>query len=73
MSDITISAIYDDFTPALVGNLLIVRHDCKGNERSLTSTDISMILENIMTIQATKTTKATTVVTERNVWILARE
>ena len=71
--DITISAIYDDFTPALVGNLFIVRHDGKGNERSLTSNDISMIFENIMTIQATKTTKATTVMAERNVLMLSKE
>ena len=71
--EITISSIYDDFTPALVGNLFIVRHDGRGNERSLTSKDISMILENIMTIQATKTTKATTVVTERNVLMLKKE
>ena len=71
--DITISAIYDDFTPALVGNLFIVRHDGRGNERSLTSNDISMVLENVTALQSTKTTKATTVMTERNVLMLKKE
>ena len=71
--DITISAIYDDFTPALVGNLFIVRHDGRGNERSLTSNDISMVLENVTALQSTKTTKATTIVTKRNVLMLTKE
>ena len=71
--DITISAIYDDFTPALVGNLFIVRHDGKGNERSLTSDDILLILEHVTTIQTTEATQATVVVKERNVLMLTRE
>ena len=71
--DITLSAIYDDFTPALVGNLLVVRHDGKGNERSLTSKDILLVLEHVTTVQTTQATKTTVIVKERNVLMLAKE
>ncbi len=71
--DITLSAIYDDFTPALVGNLLVVRHDGKGNERSLTSKDILLVLEHVTTVQTTQATQATVIVKERNVLMLAKE
>lgn len=71
--DINISAIYDDFTPALVGNILVVRHDGKGNERSLTSNDILLVLEHVTTIQTTQATKTTVTVKERNVLMLAKE
>ena len=71
--DINISAIYDDFTPALVGNILVVRHDGKGNERSLTSKDILLVLEHVTTIQTTQATKTTVTVKERNVLMLSKE
>ena len=71
--EITISAIYDDFTPALVGNLFIVRHDGRGNERSLTSNDILLILEQVTTIQTTQATETTVIVKERNVLMLKKE
>lgn len=71
--DITISAIYDDFIPALVGNLFIVRHDGRGNERSLTNEDVLLVLEHVTTIQTTEATEATVVVKERNVLMITKE
>ena len=71
--DITISAIYDDFTPALVGNLFIVRHDGRGNERSLTNEDVLLVLGHVTTIQTTEATQATIVVKERNVLMITKE
>jgi len=42
-----VSAITRSLGPALVGNLFVVKHDGKGNERSLTKKEVEYVLERV--------------------------
>lgn len=57
-----VSAIYKDHSPALVGNLIFANHDSEGNTTSLSSKDIGIIRNNLITLIDVHSGKEWTVV-----------
>lgn len=43
-----VTALWNDFTPALVGNLIFAHHDAEGNMTGLTDNEIQDIMQSAM-------------------------